>query len=258
MARPRSTEDMWRAMLGGTDPVLKFGRSLLQHLPSAPRCKLCNAPFSGFGGRLMKLIGKSPWERNPRYCRFCIAWGPKRGPGGVEVETSLLFADVRGSTSLAARLSPREYGEIINRFYACATEVFVAHDAIIDQLVGDEAIGLFLPGYAGPAHARRAVEAALALVEALAGSVPQLRIGAGVHTGTAFIGSVGSADSFTDFTALGDAVNVAARLAAAAGPGEILVSAAARASAPIPPGAERRALSIKGKAEPIEVFVLRR
>src|ERR1700693_1573569 len=109
MAR-RSPDEMWEAVLSGTNPWLRFGRSVFQHLPSPPRCKLCNAPFSGVGGWLMKLIGKSPWERNPRYCRFCIAVGPKRGPGGVEIECSLLFADVRGSTSLAERLSPREYG----------------------------------------------------------------------------------------------------------------------------------------------------
>jgi adenylate cyclase len=261
MAKARDAAEVWEAVFTGTAPALRVGRSVLRYLPAAPRCKLCNAPFTGFGGVLMKLIGKSPWERNPRICRSCIASLPKKWPGGVELQTSLLFADIRGSTALAERMSPAEYGALINRFFQAATEVFVRHDAIIDQLVGDEAIGLFLPGYAGPAHAARAVEAARTLVatmETRVGGAVDLRIGVGVHTGVVFIGSVGSAESFTDFTALGDAVNTAARLASSARAGEILISEATRTAADLNlEQLDKRLLDLKGKAAPFEAFSLR-
>jgi adenylate cyclase len=257
MFRRHTTDEIWHAVLTGRDPWLRYGRSLLRFLPSPPRCKLCNAPFGGFGGKLMKLFGKSPWERNPRYCRFCVRWVGHKGPGGTEIEATLLFADVRGSTSHAEKLAPREYGGLINRFYSTATEVFVEHDAIIDQLVGDEAIGLFVPGYAGKAHAKRAIDAARTLVRTLLVRMPDLGVGVGIHTGTTFIGSVGSPESFTDFTALGDAVNTAARLASAASAGEVLVSGAARHEAGLgPEDLERRSLSLKGKAEPMDAFVV--
>ena len=260
MSRSKDPKDVWGAVLTGTDPILRYGRTVLRYLPSAPRCKLCNAPFSGAGSVLMKLIGKTPWERNPRICRFCIASLPRRWPGGVELDASLLFADIRGSTALAERMNPAQYGEVINRFFRTATEAFVRHDAIIDQLVGDEAIGLFLPGYAGPAHAGQAISAARALIAAMdeeGEDDTRLPVGIGVHTGLVFIGSVGSPESFTDFTALGDAVNTAARLASAARGGEILMSEASRAAAGIGSGqVEARLLDLKGKAEPFLAYRL--
>lgn len=97
---------------------------------------------------------------------------------------------------------------MINRFYETATTAFVQHGAIIDQLVGDEAIGLFLPGFVGPDHAGVAYRAATDL---LAGTghgqdaQPWVPVGVGVHTGTAFVGSVGSEQNFTEFTVVGDA-----------------------------------------------------
>ena len=257
MARSRDPKEVWGAVLTGTDPVLKYGRSVLRLLPSSPRCKLCNAPFSGAGSVLMKLIGKTPWERNPRICRFCITSLPRKWPGGVELEASLLFADIRGSTTLAESMSPAQYGELINRFFRTATDAFVQHDAIIDQLVGDEAIGLFLPGYAGPRHAGQAVAAARTLIAAMQKAEDGLPVGIGVHTGLVFIGSVGSPDSFTDFTALGDAVNTAARLASAARAGEILLSETSRAAAGITlEQVDERLLELKGKAEPFQAFSL--
>ena len=253
--RRRSSDEVWAAVIAGTDPFLRFGRSALRWLPRGPRCKLCNAPFAGVGGQLMKLVGKSPWERNPRICRFCIATLPRRGPAGTETDASLVFADIRGSTALAERLPVREYGALISDFFRRATDAFVRSDGIVDQLVGDEAIGLFLPGYAGREHARRAVEAARAVLAGTAGT--PIRLGIGVHTGRVFIGSVGSRETFTDFTALGDTVNTTARLAAAAGPGEILVSDDARRHAGlVAPDAEHRTLVLKGKAETMGVLVL--
>jgi adenylate cyclase len=209
----------------------------------------------------MKLLGKTPWERNPSLCRDCFNKLSKIGVGGAELEVGLVFADIRGSTTLAEHMSPREYGELINLFFRTATDVIIRHDGIIDQLVGDEVVGVFLPGFTGPEYAKQAIETGRMLVEAMETQTVgghSLPIGVGVHTGIAYVGTVGSADSFTDFTVLGDAVNTTARLASAAAAGEVLVSEAALARAGMKlEGAERRELSLKGKAEVMQVAVIR-
>ncbi|MCZ6774910.1 MAG: adenylate/guanylate cyclase domain-containing protein [Ignavibacteria bacterium] len=256
------TTKEWEQFLAGTLPGLRLGRSVFRLIPQAPRCKLCNAPFAGVGGRLMRLIGKVPWERNPRVCKFCGNWLLKKGPAGAEAELTLLFADVRGSTALAANMTPSEYAGVINRFFRVGTDVFVRYEAILDQLVGDEVIGLFLPGYAGADHARKAIEAACALLVATGhgpGRTPWIPIGVGVHTGLTFVGSVGSKDGFiTDFTAIGDSVNTTARLASAAAAGEILVSEASSGAASLDVAElEERCLELKGIPEPVGARVLR-
>lgn len=260
--KPRQTPDeYWESVLTATHPMLRFGRSLFGMIPSSPRCKLCYAPFHGFGGKVMKLLGKAPWERNPNLCRACFSSLSKVGVGGVEIEVSLMFADIRGSTALAEMMSPREYSELINRFFRTATDVIVKHDGMIDQLVGDEVVGLFLPAFTGNEHARQAIEAGRKLMGAMAqqrSEEHRLPLGIGVHTGIAYVGSVGSAESFTDFTVLGDAVNTTARLASAASSGEIILSSAAIEHAALDVrGEEQRTLTLKGKAESFEVTVLR-
>ena len=252
---------MWEQFLAGTLPGLRAGRSVLRLIPSSPRCKLCASPFSGVGGRILRWVGKGPWERNPRFCSFCGDWIAKQGPGGAEVELTLLFADVRGSTALASSMAPAKYADVINRFFRVGTDVFVRHGAILDQLVGDEVIGLFLPGYAGQDHARRAIEAARALLAATGhepGREPWIPVGIGVHTGVTFVGAMGTQGGFTDFTAIGASVNTTARLSASAAAGEILVSDAASGAAALDVGGlEGRRLDLKGIPEPVPVRVLR-
>jgi adenylate cyclase len=126
--------------------------------------------------------------------------------------------------------------------------------------MGDEAIGLYIPGFAGPEHPRRAIEAAQELLR-LTGhrdkKGPWLPVGVGVHTGPAFVGVVGNEASTMDFTALGDNVNITARLASEADPGEILISEAAFSAAHLQiENLERRQLELKGKREPIGVHIL--
>jgi adenylate cyclase len=127
--------------------------------------------------------------------------------------------------------------------------------------MGDEAIGLFIPGFAGPEHPRRAIDAAQALLKQTGhhdSKGPWLPVGIGVHTGRAYVGVVGGEGSTADFTALGDNVNIAARLASQAGPGEILISEASYTAANLNrEDLERRQLELKGKSEPIGVRILR-
>jgi adenylate cyclase len=174
----------------------------------------------------------------------------------------MLFADVRGSTALAEQMSPLEFSRLINRFYAVATDILVKTDAMVDRLVGDEVIGLYIPGMAGKEHPRKAIEAARRLLQLTGHSDlkgPWLPVGIGIHTGIAFVGVVGGGvDSPTDFTALGDNVNIAARLASKAHPGEILISEAAYTAAGQDFGdLERQQLELKGKRESTGVHVLR-
>lgn len=251
-------EEIWYKRLTEGEPSLRHLRHLLSLLPSSPRCKICSSPFRGWGGFLMHLMERDQSRYNPRYCEQCSQFDY---PGGAEVILTMFFADVRGSTTLAEGMSALEYSQLINRFYTVATDVLVQSDAMVDKLVGDEVIGLFIPGMAGPEHARRAIQAAQDLLQKTGHrnrKGPWLPVGIGVHTGLAFVGVVGSdQDNLRDFTALGDNVNITARLASEAGPGEILISDAAYTAAGIELGVlEQRQLGLKGKSELTGVRVL--
>jgi adenylate cyclase len=206
----------------------------------------------------MKAIGLGPWTKNAKYCTGCFR-ELRRSHGGAEVECSLLFADVRGSTQLAERIGAREFNRLMGRFYDTATDVLVRYDAIVDKFVGDEVIAIFIPVLTDGAHARKALDAGLELLRAASRKAdrPWGAIGIGLNTGVAYVGAVGTADH-VEFTALGDPVNVAARLASVAGPGELLVAeSTARAAALDSNGAERRHLELRGKSEATDVVVLR-
>lgn len=152
-----------------------------------------------------------------------------------------------------------EFSRLMNSFYDASNRVLIESDALIDKLVGDEVIGLYLP-LVGPDNPRRAILAARDLLRATGHEEPDgpwLPVGAGVHTGTAFVGAVGSSDTVTAFTALGDAVNVAARLSGAAASGEVLISEEAYAASALDLGdLERRELALKGRALSVGVRVL--
>jgi adenylate cyclase len=232
-------------------------RRFWRTLPSPPRCKICTSPFGPPFGPLLRFVGKGHWPGNPSYCSGCFR-DLYTHREGAEVESTLFFADIRGSTSIAETIRPSEFRELLDRFYATAAEILVQHEAVVDKFVGDEVVGIFIPALAGPSHARRAIDAGLALLRATGndGGAPWVRIGIGVNTGIAFVGAVGTADHI-EFTALGDAVNVAARLASAAGAGELLITSAAAIAASVEAdGAERRRLDLRGKTTATEVFVL--
>jgi adenylate cyclase len=153
----------------------------------------------------------------------------RKHQGGVEIELSLLFADIRGSTTIAENMRPADFHKLINRFYAVATQVLADSGALIDKIIGDQAAGMYVPGLAGQQHALRAVEAAKEIMiktghNDLNG--PWIPLGIGVHTGIAFVGSVGSENGTSDITVLGYTANIAARLSTNAGIGEILISEA--------------------------------
>lgn len=252
-------EELWRAVLTGEGSPLKHDRDRYKRLPGAPRCKTCLIPLGGISAPFVRLFTKRrPSRKNPNYCNLCEEF-VRTHPGGAEIELSLLFADVRGSTSLGEAMRPGEFTQLMNRFFDSSNRILIDSHAMVDKLVGDEVIGLYLP-VLGPDHARRAVEAARKLLEATGHGNPEgpwLPVGAGVHTGIAYVGAVGSKETVSDFTAMGDAVNVTARLASLAGKGEVLVSEAACLESGLDLGnLEMRQLELKGRRAPLTVRIL--
>jgi adenylate cyclase len=256
----RPTLDEIRAMMMGESPILAAQRRRFRHLPSDPRCKLCLVPFRGVGALAMKPLGFAQSAGNPSMCNKCIHQLRQQGLTGVEIPASLVFSDVRGSTALGEHMTPGDFHTFMGHFYDVATKTILKHDGLVDKIVGDEVIGLFFGGVSGPQHAEAAVAAALDLAERVARpdatSMGPIPAGTGVHTGDAFVGATGLGGAVEDFTALGDTVNTAARLASAACAGEVLVSVAAAEAAGRPgDGLERRSLTVRGRKQPVEVFV---
>lgn len=255
---PKGPSDaFWRDYLTKGDGPEHAFRQVLQFLPDSPRCSACAAPFAGLGAPMMRLIGKRRSDNNPNLCNSCFAY-MKKHRGGAEIEVTLLFADVRGSTSIAERMSPKDFHELLARFYSVATREVFGHDGSVDKFVGDEAVAMFFPLASGPNHPAKAIEAARAILERTGHGTPDgpwLPVGAGVHTGTAWVGALGD-DAFVELTALGDAVNVAARLAAIAKAGEVVVSAATARLAGVADAADASKVELKGKAEPIDIVRL--
>lgn len=255
---PHEAEAFWRTFLERGDARERRIRQVFRRIPHAPRCKLCAAPFAGPGASVMRLLGRRPSTQNPTMCSSCFAFMSEHH-GGAEIACSFLFADVRGSTSLAERMSPTEFRALLDRFYSVATVAVFEHDGSVDKFVGDELVAMFFPLLTGERHAARAVDAARAVLGATGhggDAEPWLPLGAGVHTGRAWVGAVGESPH-TELTALGDTVNTTARLAAAAGAGEILVTTDAALAADLDAALERRTLDLKGKSLPTEVLVIR-
>ena len=173
---------------------------------------------------------------------------------------SVFFADVRGYTSMAEKLSSVEATVLLQRFYETASKALLAHEAVLGQMAGDEVMAFFVPGLAGGDYRRKAVAGARALLEAVGyggREAPWLTVGVGICSGEQFMGNVGGG-GFKDFTALGDVTNTAARLQGLAEGGEIgLCQLTYDAVADEYPDAEARALELKGKQAPVQSFWIR-
>lgn len=259
-------EEMWRTYLmtgelKGRYPFsFRTMRNIFRHMPRDPRCAVCYSPFAGIGGAFSRVVmDRRPSTMNPQLCDVCETFA-REHQGGAEIELSMLFADIRGSTTIAESISPAEFSQLINRFYQASTRVLVQFNALIEKLIGDEVGGLFVPGLSGRDHARVAVTAAQQILRATdhgEGKEPWVPVGIGVHTGTAFVGAVGSAGSMTTISALGDAVNTAARLASEAGPGEIVVSEDTWSASGLDlPATPARRLQLKGRSEGVDARIL--
>jgi adenylate cyclase len=250
-----ATDERWRRMLIENEHGRR-NRRLHRRIPSAPRCKLCAAPFGLPGSLVMPLLRHRRWPKNPKFCEGCFRM-LEQNHGGAEVSCSLLFADVRGSTGLAEQMSARDFNRLMGRFHDVAFDVLTEHDAFVDKFVGDEIIGIFVPAMAGIDHDQKAIEAALDILGRLGAAEPsglRIPVGIGVSSGVAYVGSVGEGPD-TDLTAMGDLVNTTARLASAAAAGEILIAVSAETTDAVA-GLERRTLELKGKSATTDVAVI--
>ncbi len=253
-------ETLERALKGPDVTWIGRGRWVFGLLPSDPRCASCLAPFAGSGGAFVRtVLNRKRSQINPLFCTSCED-AARRTRAGVNVEMSMLFADIRGSTSLAESLNAAEFKRLIDRFYTKTTSVLTHSLAMIDKLAGDQVSGYFLPGYVGRDFARKSVDAAQEMLRVTGHADPGgpwVPVGVGINTGEAYFGIVGEAGDLVEITALGDAVNVAARLASQAAAGEILLSQSTMRKVGLDAaGLERRTLSLKGKSQPIDAWVM--
>jgi adenylate cyclase len=243
-------------------PRTQAMKRMLRALPAEPRCGFCGAPFAGIGARIVAPFGYRPSRKNPTVCSVCVESAP---PGGTTGEVGVLFADLRGFTALSETLSPERSSAVLRRFYAHAEKVLLPK-AMIDKLIGDEVMALYIPVYLRPgafdivdADRRYAASVMVEHARELLTRVgygspdgPEFDLGIGLDFGEAFIGNIG--DEFVrDFTAVGDVVNTAARLQSQAAGGEIVLSARLGQFLAEPPG-ELEHLQVKGKSEPVRAY----
>jgi adenylate cyclase len=249
-------DEMWREwfMTNAFEAEKRLTRRL-RLLPRSPRCKFCNAPFEGIGSIIVRaLYGKKQSSLNPRFCSVCEDFAGKF-PGGAEVEMSMLFADVRGSTALSEQMSPMDFSRLINRFYIDSTNAIIEEDGLVEKLAGDSVAAFWGAGFAGPNYIQRTLKVAQNMLRMMA--IQQIPVGIGVHAGVAYFGSMGTAEGLVDIAAIGDEVNLAARLASKAAAGEIIVSQQALEKAGLGGNKlEARSLELKGISQPVPVRVI--
>jgi adenylate cyclase len=235
----------------GSGAVSHF-RLLYRNLPANPRCRICFVPFGGIG-RVLRI---APSKKNPNFCRSCIDSSPE---GVHDTEVGVLFVDIRGFTAWSSSRPTSVVAERLSEFYALASRVLMKDDALI-EFVGDQVMALYLPGF--PSLRGRTSDVMMNAAERLVAEAQleqgpdPLRFGVGINFGVASIGNVRKGAQ-KDFTAVGDVVNTAARLQAAAGPNEIVVAERVFKKLGTPPErAEHRQIEAKGKRELLPVYVL--
>jgi len=254
-------EEFWRQFFTKGPPLEKVRRNrFYRFLPAQTRCKWCLAPFDGISGAIAKTIFQTyPSRYNPHYCNVCDDFSNKY-QGGAEIPLTMLFADIRGSSKLAEKIGPKEFSELINRFFIKSTHVLTGFGAMIEKLVGDEVTAVFSRGLSGENYPGQAIEAAKKLLRETGHGNEKpawVQVGIGIHSGEAFIGSVGKPNGIMEVAALGNVPNTAARLTSLAGPGEILVSEYTIKAAKLDTGGlEKRQLKLKGHEKEIIAYVI--
>ena len=250
-------EQLWRDwFMTDAFQVEKRLYGFFRILPHDPRCKLCHTPFHGIGGLVLgSLFGRRQSNLNPRFCNVCEEFA-KKHPGGAEVEMSMLFADVRGSTALSEQMTSIEFSQLINRFYVGSTKVITEEDGLVEKLAGDAVAAFWGAGFAGKEYVARTIRAAQTIARSMRRQ--DIPVGIGVHAGKAYFGAMGSAEGLVDISAIGEEVNTAARLASKAAAGEIIISETALAQAHMDGSEfESRQLELKGISGQVAVRVMR-
>ncbi|MEO7659534.1 MAG: adenylate/guanylate cyclase domain-containing protein [Pyrinomonadaceae bacterium] len=182
--------------------------------------------------------------------------------GGVNQTITVLFADIRGFTSMSENENPENVVGLLNRYFTAMTEIIFEHGGTLDKYIGDGLMALFGAPSASPDDARNALNAAVAMQKRLLELKAQpdeigfedISIGIGLHTGVATIGYIGS-ERRSEYTAIGDTVNLASRLESNTSGGQILISlATAMAAGDIFPMSKKEPLTVKNRKQPVELF----
>ncbi|MDX2019114.1 MAG: adenylate/guanylate cyclase domain-containing protein [Deltaproteobacteria bacterium] len=182
--------------------------------------------------------------------------------GGQRSEVTLLFSDIRGFTSMSETTSPEEIVRMLNEYFEIMVDVIFAHQGTLDKFVGDEVIALFGAPVGIPTAELCAIECALEMLKVLkdwnrirvAEGLPEIQIGIGINTGEVVTGAIGSSRAL-QYTAIGDAVNTAARLCSNAKAGQLLVSEFTYAKVMDRVAAVRLPpLKVKGKEKELNVY----
>ena len=239
----------------------KTFQPIIKRMPRSPRCRICYIPFEGIGGWIFnKVLGVEASVMTPHLCNLCERFANKYR-GGAELDIAVMFVDIRHSTSMAEKMSPEEYSKVINRFYSAVTKVIYRNYGMVEKLQGDDVGGFFVPGFTGPEYRKKAVKTAQEALTALGYHTtegPCIEAGVGIHSGITYVGSVTTHSGVSDVSILGDTVNVAARLVSHARSGEIVISEDVRSGANLLQHTlESRRLSLKGKTEEMDVWVLK-
>ena len=185
--------------------------------------------------------------------------------GGVNQTITVLFADIRGFTALSEKEKPEKVVGLLNRYFSAMSEIIFEHGGTLDKYIGDGLMALFGAPTASEEDALNAVKAAVTMQKRIASLNEELRaeglgqisMGIGLHTGEATIGYIGS-DKRSEYTAIGDTVNLASRLESNAAGGQILMTeATAAASGNRVPVNAKEPLTVKNRVQPVNVLEIR-
>lgn len=262
----------------GNPAGAKFCNNCGQKLPAGcPQCGQVNPEGARFCNNCgFKLAASAPGAPVPpptavgaldRYmppelrAKLDAARGSRAGVGERRIVT-MLFCDVKGSTAAADRLDPEEWAEIINGAFEQMITPIYRYEGTVARLMGDGILAFFGAPIAHEDDPQRAVLAGLEIVDAIDAycsrvqrrwSLP-LEVRVGINTGLVLVGEVGS-DLRAEYTALGDAINVAARMEQTAAPGTVRVAGATyRLVAPLFQWEALGPIEIRGKAEPVAAW----
>lgn len=191
-------------------------------------------PLRGIPSLPFRAVGLKPSRMNPNMCTFCeLAFTTIMRARNVDIDASVMFADLRGYTSLTETLQPETMSELLDTFYDACGNAIWAHDGLLNKTIGDAVMAVFNFPVKHPDHAARAIAAARLLQEDCRARFAEfarthaldegsLGVGIGIDSGTMKFGEFGR--SHRDLTAIGTVVNIAARAQSAAAPGAILVT----------------------------------
>ena len=228
--------------------------SIARPRADAPECVICGTALAGPLSYLFRLVGINRSARNPNLCNRCNTHVEE----GRVVELTVLFADLSGFTEMTRKLGPERTHAVVDAFLKTATYALVRHGAFIDKYVGDAVMAFFNAPIRYEDHAARAVNAALEIEGEMPALSEQfgidLRAAIGVASGFAHVGRLGSGEG-KDYTAIGDVVNLAARLEGQAHGGEVVVDVPVyRQVADRFPDLQPEPVELKGFGEPVASY----